>query len=64
MENCEPKLSELLSRIGPMAWTPGWLGVLNPTAPFRGREAGPVDVISPLVTELIAYEVVSQPDAA
>ena len=53
-----------MTKIGPMAWTAAWLGVLDPRAPRRGSGASDADIISPLVTELIAYEVVSQPDAA
>ncbi len=64
MDKTEPKLPDLMSRIGPMAWTAAWLEVLNPTTPLRGDEASGGDIISPVVTELIAYEVLSQRDAA
>ncbi len=64
VDNTEPKLPELMSRIGPMAWTAAWLEVLNPTAPLPGGEASGADIISPVLTELIAYEVLSQRDAA
>lgn len=64
MAKREPTLPEFMTTIGPMAWTAAWLGVLDPRAPLPGSDAIDADIISPLVTELIAYEVVSQRDAA
>lgn len=53
-------LPELLMTTGPMAWTAVWLEVLEQSALVPGRDTGVTDVITPLVTGLIAHEVLSE----
>lgn len=50
-------LPGLLRTTGPMGWAAALLEVLDQAAQAQGRETGVADVITPLVTELIAHEV-------
>lgn len=62
-DGVQQMLPDLLATVGPMALTAAWLEALEHRSPAGPRETGH-DIITPLVTELITFEVLSEPNAA
>ncbi|MDP8927207.1 MAG: hypothetical protein M3O70_01145 [Actinomycetota bacterium] len=64
MERAGLMLPQLFTTIDPTAWTIAWLEVLDQADPFRGGETGGADMITSLVSGLIAQEILVEPEAA
>lgn len=64
LDGTERTLPQLLSTTGPMALTVAWLEIFDRTGSSRERATGAADVITSMVSELIAQEVLFERDAA
>lgn len=64
MDSATSKLPQFLTTVGPMGWTFPWLEAFDQKGPVGGWETGVADTITPLVADLIAYEIIFERDAA